>query len=87
MVSTIIRAILDDPTPERGRFVDLNAPLSAMAYVIAAIAVQGTQAVDRAAIKKFVRDVMHTIEQNIRTMRESGNTMPLQTGFRTDQMH
>jgi hypothetical protein len=105
MIGAIIWAILDaspwmpgvqkevigDLTKTEGeRMVSMDAALTAMAYLIAAIGVQTKIAENRIATKAFVHRIRDLIEGNIKILHDSGDETPFadQTGmFRQNQRH
>jgi hypothetical protein len=91
MMFAIRAAIIEaGPMSDDGMLmVDLDATLSALAYIIAAIGVQAKFADTPAKTKLFIKLVADAVERDLEELRAGGGEpfAPFSTILRTDQRH
>jgi hypothetical protein len=91
MMFAIRAAIIDaSPVGDDGMLVvDLDAALSALAYVIAAIGVQAKFVDAPTKTKGFIDAIANAIERDVEGLRACGGEpfAPISAIFRTDQRH
>jgi hypothetical protein len=87
-----IRAAIIEASPmsdDGTRVVDLDAALSALAYVIASIGVQAKFTDTSAKTKVFIKLVADAVERDVEGLRACGGEpfAPVSTILRTDRRH
>jgi hypothetical protein len=86
-----IRAAIIEASPmsdDGTLVVDLDAALSALAYIIAAIGVQAKFADTPGKTKAFVNLIAAAVEKDVETLRASDEPFaPVSTILRTDRRH
>jgi hypothetical protein len=87
---------LPDPKKERignvtkielESMVDVGVATTALAYVIAGLAVQSKLVENRALTKAFARSMADVIEDNIKMIRDGQKETPFAEQFRNTQWH